>query len=163
MKNIYEKYVILFFLAIIFFCASCASRKVNVAQDEIEYTIPTYAENTPPPVVSEQNPFTKQSSSSSMHTTTPTSDNSDYEREIWGYRVELLSSTDKTLAEQTARDASNLLKDESIYIQFDHPYYKVRVGNCSNKNEAGALLQKVKRAGFSNASVVRAIIVPQRR
>jgi len=47
------------------------------------------------------------------------------------------------------------LFDEETFTDYKPPYYKVRVGNCANLEEAETLLEKVKGMGFRNAWLVR--------
>ena len=47
------------------------------------------------------------------------------------------------------------LFDEETLTDFKPPYYKVRVGNCANLEEAESLLEKVKDFGYRNAWLVR--------
>jgi len=47
------------------------------------------------------------------------------------------------------------LFDENTTTDYKPPYYKVRVGSCSNLEEAEALLEKVKALGFRDAWLVR--------
>lgn len=47
------------------------------------------------------------------------------------------------------------LFDEVSFTDYKPPYYKVRIGNCANLEEAEALLEKVKDFGYRNAWLVR--------
>lgn len=47
------------------------------------------------------------------------------------------------------------LFDETTSTDYKAPYYKVRIGNCRNLEEAEALLEKVRGFGYRNAWIVR--------
>jgi len=75
-------------------------------------------------------------------------------REAAGFRVQLIATESETLARQIEQDA---LMDfqESVYLTFDPPNYKVRVGDCISRADANVLLGKAVNSGFGNAWVVQ--------
>lgn len=78
---------------------------------------------------------------------------------VLGYRVQIIS----TPFEETAREVRNeaLLKfEEPVYMIFDAPYYKVRIGDCLSRFEAEDLQQKAIEKGFGQAWVVRTLVTP---
>lgn len=44
--------------------------------------------------------------------------------------------------------------DQPVYLDYEVPYYKVRVGGFADRKEAENYLLKAKRAGYSNAWIV---------
>jgi hypothetical protein len=44
--------------------------------------------------------------------------------------------------------------DQPVFLDYEVPYYKVRVGSFAKRKEAEAYLQKAKNAGYQNAWVV---------
>ncbi len=71
-----------------------------------------------------------------------------------GYRVQLISTRDGEEARSVKRDAV-LAFEENVYVAFDNPYYKVRIGDCSSRYEAEILQEKAVEKGFVEAWVVR--------
>jgi len=71
-----------------------------------------------------------------------------------GYRVQIFASTDQEEANAVRRDA--ILRFEGdVYIVFDNPYYKVRIGNCLSRFEADDLQSEAEKKGYLDAWVVR--------
>jgi len=75
-------------------------------------------------------------------------------KEIPGYRVQLISTRDEEEARAIKRDALFTF-DENVYLTFDDPYYKVRVGDCSSRYQAEELQKEAVKKGFLDAWVVR--------
>jgi hypothetical protein len=78
-----------------------------------------------------------------------------------GYRVQIMSTRDEEEARNVRRDA--ILKfRENVYLTFDDPYYKVRVGDCISRFDADKLQEAAISKGFLEAWVVRTNVQPQR-
>ncbi|MBC7188524.1 MAG: SPOR domain-containing protein [Calditrichaeota bacterium] len=76
-----------------------------------------------------------------------------------GYRVQIISTPFEEVAREVRKEA--LLKfEEPVYMVFDAPYYKVRVGDCLSRFEAEELQQKAIEKGFGQAWVVRTMVAP---
>ncbi|MDZ7373565.1 MAG: SPOR domain-containing protein [candidate division KSB1 bacterium] len=72
-----------------------------------------------------------------------------------GYRVQLCATPDETEARAHYHEALLKFPDQGVYLQFDGPYYKVRVGDCRSRFEAEELQKRVRESGFPDAWVVR--------
>jgi hypothetical protein len=72
-----------------------------------------------------------------------------------GYRVQLCATPDEAAARAYYHDALMKFMDLGVYLQFDSPYYKVRVGDCKSRFEAEELQKRVQQSGFPDAWVVR--------
>lgn len=71
-----------------------------------------------------------------------------------GFRVQIISTTDENAAREIRKEA--ILKQENdVYLIFDSPYYKVRVGNCLTRSEADELQDLLVKKGFLDAWVIR--------
>lgn len=71
-----------------------------------------------------------------------------------GFRVQIISTTDEIAAREIRKEA--ILKQENdVYLIFDSPYYKVRVGNCLTRSEADELQDLLVKKGFLDAWVIR--------
>src|SRR3990172_7689147 len=82
-------------------------------------------------------------------------------RQQSGYRVQILSTRDEEEARNVRRDAILKFQD-SVYLMFDDPYYKVRVGDCISRFDADKLQEAAITKGFPEAWVIRTNVQPQR-
>jgi hypothetical protein len=82
-------------------------------------------------------------------------DNEQTSEVITGYRVQICAVSDEEKARQVQRDAILKFVTEDVYLIYDTPYYKVRVGNCATRLEADQLQQLAVQNGFDDAWVVR--------
>ena len=71
-----------------------------------------------------------------------------------GYRVQIFASTDQEEANAVRRDAI-LRFNDNVYMIFDNPYYKVRVGDCLSRYQADDLQIKAEKKGYLDAWIVR--------
>jgi hypothetical protein len=78
-----------------------------------------------------------------------------------GYRVQIMSTRDEEEARAVRRDAILKFK-ENVYLMFDDPYYKVRVGDCISRFAADKLQEAAIAKGFLEAWVIRTNVQPQR-
>jgi len=72
---------------------------------------------------------------------------------IQGFRVQLLATAD----ENQARDAKKkaIFKFQSgVYLVFEAPHYKLRIGDCATRKEAEELKKEAFRNGFRDAWIV---------
>ena len=74
------------------------------------------------------------------------------------YRVQLLSSRVYKEARDGARVAEEIF-DQPVYVDYEVPNYKVRVGNFADRLAAEDYQQRARAAGYANAWVV---VVSQR-
>jgi len=70
------------------------------------------------------------------------------------FSVQLFASKSSEEAAQFQLDVESLF-DEIVTTDYKAPYYKVRVGETPTLEEGEALLDRVKRMGFTNAWLVR--------
>ena len=70
------------------------------------------------------------------------------------YRVQLFTTKDLSTAQTVRREAE---KDfaQSVQIDYEIPYYKVRVGSFASPQAAEPLLQEARRLGYRGAWAVR--------
>jgi cell division protein FtsN len=73
---------------------------------------------------------------------------------IRGFRVQVFQSTNIEQANQVKNDISLLLGDEEIYMHYDPPYYKVRVGDFSTRPDATKMVNLLAEKGYKDAWVV---------
>jgi hypothetical protein len=71
-----------------------------------------------------------------------------------GFRVQVFFSQDIEAA-TSLRDSLNvLLPDDYVYIVYDQPYYKVRIGNYPDHVAANDMLKNIIGKGYNDAWVV---------
>lgn len=75
------------------------------------------------------------------------------------FRVQLSSTRDYDQASALAEQASGLF-EEDVIIQFDSPYYKIRVGKMNSREEAQSLQQIAMNNGYRRAWVIRSENTP---
>lgn len=73
---------------------------------------------------------------------------------INGYRVQVLATRFYEKAD-SLREALVERYENEVYIDFEAPNYKVRVGNCPVRNEAEVLQKELIQQGFSSAWIIR--------
>lgn len=83
---------------------------------------------------------------------TPTPDKSTPEI-MQGYRVQLLATGDEPQAREAQKSAIFRF-EEGVYLVFEAPLYKLRIGDCQTRREAEELRQKAVRNGFHDAWIV---------
>jgi hypothetical protein len=71
-----------------------------------------------------------------------------------GYRVQIYASTQVELARNMERKAKEQFP-LGVYLIYDPPNYKIRIGDCENRVEAEGLLMKAKELGYNDAWVVK--------
>jgi hypothetical protein len=74
-----------------------------------------------------------------------------------GYRVQIFLSDNLREAAQVLAEARGKFEEE-VYLEYDAPYYKVRVGDCKTELEGQDLLKAAHRRGYRDAWLVRTVI-----
>jgi hypothetical protein len=69
------------------------------------------------------------------------------------FRIQLFSSKVYGTGKQAFKVAEEIF-DRPVYLDYEVPYYKVRVGNFANRDEAEKYLLKVRTTGYNDAWVV---------
>jgi hypothetical protein len=70
------------------------------------------------------------------------------------FRVQVFASKSFDEAQQFAANIQNLFP-EGVFVEYQMPYYKVRVGEFITPEEGELFLVEVKQLGFKNAWLVR--------
>jgi len=71
-----------------------------------------------------------------------------------GFRVQVLSTTEIDTANAVRAELSNLPESIGIYVIYDSPYYKVRVGDFLSRPDANPLMKSLIGRGYSDAWIV---------
>ncbi len=69
------------------------------------------------------------------------------------YRIQLYTSKLYGEARHELRVAQEIF-DRPVFLDYEVPYYKIRVGSFADRDKADEYLQRVKAAGYSTAWVV---------
>jgi hypothetical protein len=75
-------------------------------------------------------------------------------QELEVFRVQVFASKSFDEAQQFAANIKNLFP-EGVFVEYQMPYYKVRVGEFITPEEGESFLDEVKQLGFKNAWLVR--------
>lgn len=73
------------------------------------------------------------------------------------YRVQIFSSK-KFSESREAKIVAEEIFDRPVFLDYEVPYYKIRVGNFSNREKAEEYQQRAKSSGYQNAWVVVVIV-----
>ncbi|MBD3287106.1 hypothetical protein GF359_10615 [candidate division WOR-3 bacterium] len=73
---------------------------------------------------------------------------------VAGYRVQIFASSTNDGANKVASEA-RFKFTESVYVEYEAPYYKVRVGDYINKSDAEILKDKARNLGYSDAWIAQ--------
>ena len=73
---------------------------------------------------------------------------------IPGFRVQILLTADIDEANQTRDAVMKLLPEDWVYVVYDSPYYKVRVGDFPERGEADQMVKRMTNSGYKNSWVV---------
>ena len=77
-----------------------------------------------------------------------------------GWRVQIYTSQDYLEAERVEKLADSLFTEE-VYLIFDTPNYKIRIGDYLTRDGADQMQRIAIERGFRNAWVIRGEIVPR--
>ena len=77
-----------------------------------------------------------------------------------GYRVQVLATRYIERADSLAKIMKNTIND-SVYVDFEAPNYKVRVGDFIDRDSAESLQQDLVQMGYNSAWVLRTRINSQ--
>ncbi len=77
-----------------------------------------------------------------------------------GYRVQVLTTKEAEKAEELSQRLSSILTD-SVYVTFEVPNYKVRVGNFNSRSAAEELQEEIQQLGYRSAWIIRTRIEPE--
>ncbi len=72
-----------------------------------------------------------------------------------GFRIQIFSSSARGSAENAQMQARIQLARDDVFIDFEPPYFKVRVGNFQTRNDAEILLEEVTKKGYETAFIIQ--------
>jgi len=103
---------------------------------------------------------TEQPASSDIQYNNPVSTDltSGEDKTVQGFRVQLLATSDEEMAREEKKRAVFKFEDK-VYLIFDAPMYKIRVGDCLTRKEAEELKKQAVSQGFTDAWIVPSQVV----
>ena len=78
-----------------------------------------------------------------------------------GFRVQVLASNSMTKTDSLSIILNSTLED-SVYVMYETPNYKVRIGDYVVREDADKMLKNLHKMGYRSAWVIRTRITPQR-
>jgi hypothetical protein len=63
-----------------------------------------------------------------------------------GFRVQIYNGNDRNLAQKIRTEVLQLYRDEPVYLLYEAPYFKVRVGDFRDRIEAQKMLHAMKQS-----------------
>lgn len=80
---------------------------------------------------------------------------------VLGYRVQIYATKDREQAYLLKDEATKIFNKDSInvYLVFNEPYYKIRIGDCKSREEANQLKNLARQRGYTNAWIVKSQVL----
>ena len=76
------------------------------------------------------------------------------EKKLEVFRIQIFESTVASIARAEAKRFQNILGD-TVYINFETPLYKLRIGNYSNRKNAEDAIESISKLGAKDAWIIR--------
>ena len=76
------------------------------------------------------------------------------EKELEVFRIQIFESTVASIARAEAKRFQNILGD-TVYINFETPLYKLRIGNYINRKNAEGAIESISKLGAKDAWIIR--------
>ena len=73
------------------------------------------------------------------------------------FRIQIFESTESSIAKAEAKRFQNILGD-TVYINFETPLYKLRIGNFSTRRQAEDAISAIENLGVKGSWVIRAML-----
>lgn len=77
---------------------------------------------------------------------------------IDGFRVQVIATDDLDEAKRINSELSSLISNQKSYVNFEPPFYKVKLGDFKENSEANDMRFRLNQLGFTEAKVVRETI-----
>lgn len=78
-----------------------------------------------------------------------------------GYRIQIMFSNDKTEANNAKVNLYRLFPKENCYVDYEQPYYKLRMGDYTDRFQANYALQQLL-ATYPGAFIIKSKVVARR-
>ena len=77
---------------------------------------------------------------------------------VTGFRIQIFSASTRQAADQAQAQAREAFETDAVFVAFEPPFFKVRIGNYRTRKDAEQFLKIVKEAGFTSSFLVQAEI-----
>jgi len=91
----------------------------------------------------------------------PSSELKDISTTMQGYRLQIYTSINRDVAIDAQKTAERTFRNEKVYLVYETPNYKIRVGDCKTRFEAEDLLVIVYQKGYRDAWIVKTLIIKE--
>ncbi|MBS4034949.1 MAG: SPOR domain-containing protein [Ignavibacterium sp.] len=75
-----------------------------------------------------------------------------------GFRVQVIATDNLDEANRVNSELSSLIRNQKSYVNFEPPFYKVKLGDFIENSEANDMRFRLNQLGFTEAKVVRETI-----
>jgi len=82
----------------------------------------------------------------------------DSRRFVQGYRILVMNTNDRNKANEAKAKIYQELPDMKVYLHWQQPYFKLKVGNFQTREEAEEYISEVKRLFNQEVYIIRDII-----
>lgn len=79
--------------------------------------------------------------------------------EINGFRVQVFTTDDWEKAKPKVEIYNEMFNPENVKMNFEEPYFKIRIGNLRDRDEAEQFKEKLANMGFRNLMIIPARVV----
>jgi hypothetical protein len=141
-----------------------AGKEIAREEPEIENRPGRYDESFDPMTLNDDDLVILADSSQSTHL--PTTDQKlkpspAATKEIEGFKVQILATNNIESASLTEQEANARFEPlgHKTYLVFEAPLYKIRIGDCMDRNAAEELRDKAMEFGYSGAFIVKTKIL----
>ena len=156
------KYLSLLFMLLIL---SCAGTKETTTPTQETIVSPKYDESFDPltlnddDIIIDPGKKTTESPQKTEQINQTASDNK--RKEVNGFRVQILATSNIETASLTEQEATDRFEKggHQTYLLFEAPLYKVRIGDCLQRNEAEELRELALSYGYSGAFIVKTRVI----
>jgi hypothetical protein len=150
---------------LILFIAGCAGTKKPEQKAPPPETKSPYDESFDPLSLNDDDikigPQTEPGREQENIDTSQQTENSPMRRQVSGFRVQILATSNietASLTEQEATDRFGRL-GHNTYLLFEAPLWKLRLGDCATRQEAEQLREQALNFGYSGAFIVKTKIM----
>ena len=78
---------------------------------------------------------------------------------VQGYRLQIFSASSQQAADQAQTRARRTLQRDDIYMEFEPPFFKVRIGNFASRKSAESYMKTVIELGYDTPFPVETMIL----
>jgi len=93
-----------------------------------------------------------------IHTSSSNQNQSEEFIRTVGWRVQIAATMNSDESERIQQEAESKF-DYPIYIDYEQPYFKVRIGDCTSFEDTREILDEVRKTGYEDAFIVRTNIL----